>query len=135
MHALKLLGISWKITLCLILPLLIVGCTTVQNPDGSTSRVLGFDSPEAQAQANESVKKAAGVLPFPFSSITEAVGTILVGAVGVYAAKKKGEDIGWDKRETHQNTVVDPAYAAGAAEQPKINTAANPVVTHAAPTA
>lgn len=77
----------------------VAGCTTVQNPDGTTSRVLGFDSPEAQAKAIESVQAASRVLPFPFGSITEAVGTLLVTAVGVYAAKKKGEEIGWDLKD------------------------------------
>lgn len=75
---------------------LLSACTTVQNPDGTSSRVLGFDSPEAQATAQAAVDRASSRLPFPFGDIVGAVGTIVVAAVGVYAAKKKGEDIGWD---------------------------------------
>lgn len=76
--------------------LLITGCTTVKNPDGSTSRVLGFDSPEAQAKAQQTVESGAALLPWPFNAIVTTVGGLAITLIGAYAAKKKGEDIGWD---------------------------------------
>lgn len=97
--------------------LLIAGCTTVQNPDGTSSRVLGFDSPEAQATAQAAVDRASSRLPFPFGDIVGAVGTLVVAAVGVYAAKKKGEDIGWDTAHTESPALggVTPKPADPAA--------------------
>lgn len=77
-------------------PFMTWGCTTVTNPDGTTSKVLGFESPEAQAQARETVKAASDALPYPFNLIVKSVGDLAILGIGVYAAKKKGEDLGWD---------------------------------------
>lgn len=87
---------------CLVV-LALASCTTVEQPDGSTKSVLGFSSPEAQAQAKQSIESGAALLPFPFNVIVAGLGTIGVSVVGVYAAKKqaevaklKGANEGWD---------------------------------------
>ena len=100
--------------LCLVVPLLILsGCTTVQNPDGTTRRVIGFDSPEAQAKANESVKTLSTFLPWPFDAIVSSVGVLGVTLISAYAAKKKGEEQGWD-----QAHAESPALKPSAQPEP-----------------
>lgn len=93
--------------------LCLASCTTVQQPDGSSKQVLGFSSPEAQAQAKSSIESGAALLPFPFNVIATGIGTVLVSVVGVYAAKKKGEDIGWDT--AHKES---PFLGGGPASKP-----------------
>ncbi len=107
----------------------LAACTTVTAPDGSTSRVLGFESQAEMDKTSAVVAKATSALPFPFDLIAGTLSVIAIGAIGV-VGKKLGEDKGWADREKHQADVVDPAYAAGAAEKPTITTAATPVVTH-----
>lgn len=94
--ALSLLTTACVLTASLLAAVTIYGCTTVKNDDGSTSRVLGFESPEAQEKAAATVNTIAAYLPPPFNTIAGALGTAVVAGIGSYAAKKKGEDIGWD---------------------------------------
>lgn len=93
-------------------PLMLSGCTTITNPDGSTRRVLGFDSPEAQTKAKETVDSAAAVLPFPFNVIVKSVGDIVILGISVYAAKKKGEEIGWDSKVADDKKNSPPPPSA-----------------------
>ena len=72
-------------------------CTTVQNPDGSSHKVLGFENAEAQQKATETVNSIASYLPAPFNTVASAVGTALFAGIGVYAGKKKGQEQGWDQ--------------------------------------
>ena len=106
----------WSVfsTSCLIVAsvlggLTLAACTTVQNPDGSTSRVLGFESPEAQAKAQDTVNTIAAYLPPPFNTIAGAIGTAVVAGIGAYAAKKKGEEIGWDTAHSESPALPKPA--------------------------
>lgn len=107
---LTLVTFSCVIVASLIAGVTIIGCTTVKNDDSSTSRVLGFESPEAQAKAQDTVNTIAMYLPPPFNTIAGAIGTAVVAGIGSYAAKKKGEDIGWDTAH-RESPALNPAAA------------------------
>lgn len=114
---LTLLGASCVIaaSLCAVVAVsTIPGCTTVANPDGSSHRVLGFESAEAQQKATETVNSIAAYLPAPFNTVASAVGTALFAGIGVYAGKKKGESDGWDM--AHKES---PALGGTPAPAPK----------------
>jgi len=97
----------------------VAGCTTVKNPDGTASWVLGFDSPEAQAKAAETVKSVSTLLPWPFDAIVATVGGLGVTLIGAYAAKKKGEEKGWDLAHAESPALGGtPAPAAPPAPTP-----------------
>ena len=90
--------------------LALAGCTTIQNPDGSKSSVLGLTQDQAQVVA---------ATTSTFGSLFGPIGTTVGAGIGAlalaFAAKKKGEDAGWDARDAHQ-TTIDAAYDAGKSE-------------------
>lgn len=98
--------------------LTVTGCTTIKNPDGTSQRVLGFDSPEAQQKAQDTVNTIATYLPPPFNTIAGAIGTAVVAGIGSYAAKKKGEEIGWDTAHQESPALSKDASTAPTAPKP-----------------
>jgi len=75
---------------CVVLALTFGGCAAGRGPAGEI--IIGWDVAKLPETAGELANAAAGFLPPPWNLIAGAGALALTG----YAAKKKGEDRGWD---------------------------------------
>ena len=109
-----------KCSLCVLSLIVLGGCAAGKTATGGV--VVGFDVARMPESAGEVANAAATFLPQPWRGLAETAIYVLggggvVGAVG-YAAKKKGEEVGWIDRDQHQ-AKIDATYDLGRTEASK----------------